>query len=181
MVDYLSESILSVAPFLENDKDEVCACRTLCKRVCKDLAGKAVVKIVTGLLFRDAALREFVEEHMAYDFEKCGYVEEPQELKTDEDFAIALRYGIGHICTQRWTFKVRAAPPGGKCYNLKATTIKKRRGDGIIQSTMIIFTTPLCLFRRSQQMAWLKNMKKLGVANCLEQRLLLDVFKQLGY
>lgn len=183
MVDYLSESILSVAPFLENDKDEekVCACRALSKRISKDLEGRAVVKIVTGLFLRDAALGEFVEEHMAYDFEECGYVEEPDDLKTDEDFAIALRYGIGHICKQKWTFKVRATIPGGKCYSLMATTIKKKRGDGIILSTMIIFRTPLPLFRRSKQLAWLKDMKKLGVANSLETRYLLVVFKELGY
>ena len=181
MVDYLSESILSVTSFLENDKNEVCACRTLCKRICKDLDGKAVVKIVTEEFLRDAALGEFVEEHMAYDFEKCGYVEEPDDLKTDEDYAIALRYGIGHICFQSWTFKVRASIPGGKCYSLMAKTIKRRRGDGIILSTMIIFRTPLPLFRRSQQVAWLKNMKKLWVTNYLETRPLLVVFKELGY
>ena len=183
MVDYLSERILFVAPFLENDKDEekVCACRALCKQVCKALEGKAVVKIVAGKFLRDVALGVFVEEHMAFDFEECGYVEEPDHPETDEDFAVALFYGIGHICIQSWTFKVRASIPSGKCYSLKAKTIKKRRGDGITLSTTIIFRTPLPLFRRSQQVAWLKNMNKLGVLNSLEYRPLLVVFKELGY
>ena len=140
-----------------------------------------MVKIVTGRFLRDVALGEFVNEHMAYDVEKCGYLQEPDDLNTDEDFAIALRYGIGHIELQKWTFKVRISIPGRKDYKVMASTIKKRRGDGIIQNTTMIFRTPLHLFRRSQQLAWLTNMKKLGVANSLEKRFLPVVFKELGY
>ena len=163
IVDYLSANVLSVAPFLRNAnrEEKFCYCRAVCKQICKALEDQTVITIVGGDVYRDEALEEYVVGHVAYDFKECGYVEEPDNqfyLMTEKDIAVSKSYGTGRKCIQHWLFKVNASIPDGKCYIVTGKTIKRRRGDGIIMTTQIILKPPLCLFRQSKQLNWLKNM-----------------------